>query len=47
VVSHDALVPVVTMLERATPTQLAAFAELLRQVVNQPPEGEPGLPNRE
>jgi transcriptional regulator with XRE-family HTH domain len=41
VVSHDALVPVVTMLERATPAQLAAFAELLRQIVNQPSEGEP------
>ena len=35
VVSHDALVPVVTMLERATPSQLAALAQLLQHVINQ------------
>jgi transcriptional regulator with XRE-family HTH domain len=35
VVSHDALVPVVTLLERATVPQISAFAQLLQQVVDQ------------
>lgn len=30
-VSHDALVPVVAMLERATAAQISAFAQLLQQ----------------
>ena len=34
VVSHDALVPVVTMLERATAPQLNAFAQLLEKVID-------------
>jgi transcriptional regulator with XRE-family HTH domain len=33
VVSHDALAPVVSMLERATASQLSAFAQLLEQVL--------------
>jgi transcriptional regulator with XRE-family HTH domain len=35
VVSHDALVPVVTMLERATVSQISAFAQLLQHVVDE------------
>jgi transcriptional regulator with XRE-family HTH domain len=35
VVSHDALIPVVTLLERATGPQLDAFAQLLQQVLAQ------------
>ena len=35
VVSHNALVPVVTMLERASVPQIAAFAQLLQQVIDQ------------
>ena len=34
-VSHDALVPVVTLLERATGSQINAFAQLLQHVVDQ------------
>ena len=34
-VSHEALIPVVTMLERASASQLSAFAEILRHVVDQ------------
>ena len=37
VVSHDALVPVVAMLERATAAQISALAQLLQHVVE---EGE-------
>jgi transcriptional regulator with XRE-family HTH domain len=33
VVSHDALAPVVSMLERATPSQISAFATLLQQAL--------------
>jgi hypothetical protein len=32
-VSHDALAPVVAMLERATATQISAFAHLLQQAL--------------
>lgn len=35
VVSHDALAPVVTMLERASASQISAFAQLLEQVVGE------------
>jgi transcriptional regulator with XRE-family HTH domain len=35
VVSHDALVPVVTMLEHATAPQISAFAQLLQRVLDQ------------
>jgi transcriptional regulator with XRE-family HTH domain len=35
VVSHDALIPVVTMLERATGPQISAFAQLLQHVVDE------------
>ena len=35
VVSHDALVPVVTMLERASVSQISAFAQLLQHVVDE------------
>jgi len=34
-VSHDALVPVVTLLERATGSQISAFAQLLQHIVDQ------------
>lgn len=34
VVSHDALVPLVTMLERATVPQISAFAQLLQHALN-------------
>jgi transcriptional regulator with XRE-family HTH domain len=40
VVSHDALVPVVTMLERATVPQIGAFAQLLQHVVDQATDDE-------
>ncbi len=33
VVSHDALAPVVSLLERATPQQIGALAQLLEQVL--------------
>jgi len=36
VVSRDALMPVVTLLERATGSQIDAFAQLLQQVLDQP-----------
>jgi transcriptional regulator with XRE-family HTH domain len=36
VVSSDALMPVVALLERATAPQITAFAQLLQQVLNQP-----------
>ena len=39
VVSHDALVPLVTMLERATILQIGAFAQLLHQVIDQVADG--------
>jgi transcriptional regulator with XRE-family HTH domain len=35
VVSRDALIPVVTMLERADGPQLSAFAQLLQQALDQ------------
>jgi transcriptional regulator with XRE-family HTH domain len=35
VVSHDALVPVVTLLERATGPQISAVAQLLQHVVEE------------
>jgi transcriptional regulator with XRE-family HTH domain len=35
VVSDDALAPVVTLLERATTSQISAIAQLLQQVVEQ------------
>jgi transcriptional regulator with XRE-family HTH domain len=35
VVSRDALIPVVTLLERATGPQIGAFAQLLQQVLDQ------------
>jgi transcriptional regulator with XRE-family HTH domain len=35
-VGHDALIPVVTVLERATPAQISALAQLLQQVLEQP-----------
>src|SRR5262245_34518884 len=35
VVSREALAPVVTMLERATASQISAFAQLLQQVLEQ------------
>jgi len=35
VVSHDALAPVVTMLERASASQISAFAQLLQHVVDE------------
>jgi transcriptional regulator with XRE-family HTH domain len=34
-VSRDALAPVVTMLERATASQISAFAQLLQHVVDE------------
>ncbi len=40
VVSHDALMPVVTMLERATAPQISAFAQLLQHVVDQATDDE-------
>jgi len=36
VVSSDALIPVVTLLERATTPQISAFAQLLQHVLDQP-----------
>lgn len=38
VVSHDALAPLVSMLERASAAQIDAFAQLLRQIVAEPAE---------
>jgi transcriptional regulator with XRE-family HTH domain len=35
VVSQDPLIPVVTLLERATAPQISAFAQLLKQVLDQ------------
>lgn len=35
VVSHDALAPVVALLERATPSQITALAQLLEQVLRE------------
>lgn len=35
VVSHDALIPLVTMLERATEPQISAFAQLLQHAVSE------------
>lgn len=34
-VVHDALIPLVTLLERATPAQIGALAQLLGQVMEQ------------
>jgi transcriptional regulator with XRE-family HTH domain len=35
-VAHDALIPVVTLLDRATPEQIGALAQVLQQVLEQP-----------
>jgi transcriptional regulator with XRE-family HTH domain len=40
VVSRDALMPVVTLLERATGPQISAFAQLLQQVLDQPTDDD-------
>ena len=42
VVSHDALIPVVTMLEHATAPQISAFAQLLQRAVEPLADEETG-----
>jgi transcriptional regulator with XRE-family HTH domain len=42
VVTHDTLIPVVTMLEHATAPQIAAFAELLQHAVEPLADEAPG-----
>ena len=42
VVSHDALIPVMTMLEHATAPQISAFAQLLQRAVEPVADEETG-----
>jgi hypothetical protein len=41
VVSDDAPAPVVTLLERATPAQISAIAQLLQQVIGEVTDTSP------
>ena len=46
VVTNDALIPVVTMLEHATAPQIGAFAQLLQHAVEPLADEAPGEPSR-